>query len=175
MRCIVRVPSGLWREASRHLLVSPSERMAYLLARASRWDDPWRGPTTDLLVRRALLVPDAALLTQSPTRLEVEPAFTQEVLRACYETGMSLIDVHTHPFSSGPVWFSSHDETNMQVTHREFATMMPDEPVAAAASLVLGPGGLAGAWCPDPDDVPKSLDMVTLAGVPLTDEWGCAA
>lgn len=150
MRCVLRLPARVWRPAEEHLLASSSERMAYLLARASRWTDPWGNRTTDLLVRQALLIPDAALRVQSPVRAEVAPDFTREVLRACYETGMSLVDVHTHPFSGGPVRFSGHDEHNMRLTHAEFAANMPDDPPAIAVSLVLGPGGLAGTWSPRP-------------------------
>jgi hypothetical protein len=174
MRCTIRLPHRMWDEVERHLLASASERMAYLLARASRWTDPWGVPATDLLVRRALLVPDAALPVQTPTRVEVDPAFTGEVLRACYETGLSLIDVHTHPFSSGPVRFSDHDETNMRVTHGEFAAHMPAEPLAVAASLVLGPGGLAGAWTPRPSGRVTALDTVCLIGNGLTEVPLCA-
>lgn len=150
MRCVLRLPARVWRPAEEHLLACPSERMAYLLARASTWTDPWGRHTTDLLVRQALLIPDTALHVQSPVRVEVDPDFTRQVLLACYETGMSLVDVHTHPFGGGPVWFSGHDEHNMRLTHAEFAATMPDEPPAIAASLVLGPGGLAGAWSPHP-------------------------
>ncbi|GAA2161987.1 hypothetical protein [Actinomadura napierensis] len=171
MRCVLRLPAQVWRPAERHLLASSSERMAYLLARASRWTDPWGRRTTDLLVRQALLIPDEVLHVQSPVRAEVDPGFTQQVLRACYETGMSLVDVHTHPFGGGPVWFSGHDEQNMRLTHAEFAASMPDAPPIAAASLVLGPGGLAGAWSPHPREL-APLDACvllddTLSEVPL--------
>ncbi|GAA0543908.1 hypothetical protein [Actinomadura livida] len=168
MRCVLRLPSRVWGPAAEHLLASASVRMAYLLARASSWTDPWGGRTTDPLVRQALLVPDAALHVQSPVRVEVDPEFTRQVLRACYETGMSLVDVHTHPFGDGPVWFSGHDEHNMRVTHTEFADTMPDDPPAIAASLVLGPGGLAGAWSPHPRRL-APLDACILLDHPLSE------
>ncbi|MEU8305926.1 hypothetical protein AB0C84_20410 [Actinomadura sp. NPDC048955] len=169
MRCVLRLPARVWRATEEHLLASPSERMAYLLARASRWSDPWGRSTTDLLVRQALLIPDAALNVQTPVRVEVDPDFTRQILRACYETGMSLVDVH--PFGGGPVWFSGHDEHNMRLTHAEFAETMPDRPPAIAASLVLGPGGLAGAWSPQQHRLAPLDDCVlldnTFSEVPL--------
>ena len=69
------------------------------------WTDPWSGAALDLLVTRALVVPDAALAVQSGVRAEIGPAFTREVLVACYETGLSLVDLHTHPFSVDSVGF----------------------------------------------------------------------
>lgn len=173
MRCVLRLPARVWRPAEEHLLASPSERMAYLLARASRWTDPWGRHTTDLLVRQALLIPDAALDVQSPVRVEVDPDFTRPILRACYETGMSLVDVHTHPFGGGPVRFSGHDEHNMRLTHAEFAETMPDRPPAVAASLVLGPGGLAGAWSPHPRRL-APLDACVLLDDTLSEVPLCA-
>lgn len=163
MRCLIRIPDGVWQPVRDHLLASPDERMAYLLARASTWTDPWGEPAVDLLVRRALLIPDEALHLQAPTRVEVDPAFTGQVLRACYETGFSLIDVHTHPFGDGPVRFSAHDRDNMLLTHTEFAARIPQDPPALAASLVLGPGGLAGAWSP-PGGALHTIDAFRLIG-----------
>ncbi|MDT5040678.1 MAG: hypothetical protein QOE51_1663 [Actinoplanes sp.] len=146
MRCLIRVPAPLWRHTRDYLLAVGVERMAYLLARASMWDDPWEGPTVDLLVRQALLVPNEVLSTQTPTAVEIEPGFTREVLRACYETGLSLVDIHTHPFSASGVAFSGHDRANMRTTHAEFRREIPQEPPALAASLVVGRDAVAGAW-----------------------------
>jgi hypothetical protein len=174
MRCVLRMPDRVWHPVRSHLLASSCERMAYLLARASRWTDPWGRQTTDLLVRQALLIPDEALRLQCPTRVEVDPAFTGEVLRACYETGLSLIDVHTHPFGHGPVCFSTHDKDNMILTHAEFQARIPQDPPAAAASLVLGPGGLAGAWSPPSGGGLAALDAFTLIGTTTCEVPLCA-
>ena len=146
MRCQIRVPATIWAPTRAWLLAVPVERIAYLLARASVWDDPWRGPTVDLLVGCALLVPDAALTAQSTVRVEVDPAFTRAVLLGCYETGLSLIDVHTHPFADTHVSFSGTDVTNMTTTHAEFHREIPQHPAAVAASLVLGRNAVAAAW-----------------------------
>jgi hypothetical protein len=117
MRCQIRIPATIWAPTRAWLLAVPVERIAYLLARASVWDDPWRGPTVDLLVGCALLVPDAALTAQSAVRVEVDPAFTRTVLLGCYETGLSLIDVHTHPFSDTHVGFSGTDIADINHTN----------------------------------------------------------
>jgi hypothetical protein len=148
MRCVIRVPVQVWQAVRAWLLAVPEERMAYLLARASVFTDPWDGPTVDLLARSALLIPDAALVAQSVVRVEVDPQFTRAVLVSCYETGLSLIDIHTHPFAAGRVWFSGTDLHNMRVTHAEFRAEIPQDPPAAAASLVLGRNSVAAAWLP---------------------------
>lgn len=154
MRATLRVGNGTWSAVREHLFGSKDERMAYLLARASVWTDPCGRDELDLLVTRAVVVPDTALTVQSGVRVDVDAAFTREVLVACYETGLSLVDVHTHPFSTDPVAFSSHDVANMRVTHAEFLAGMPTRPPRAVASLVLGRRAVAGMFTsPDGGDL----------------------
>lgn len=145
MHTTLRMSRPVWRSMRAHLLGSGNERMAYLLARGGQWPDPAGAPVLDLLVTSVLLVPDTALIVQTGVRVEIDPMFTREVLIACYEAGMSLIDVHTHPFSTDTVSFSGHDVTNMRATHTDFLARMPDTPPAGVASLVLGQSGVAGA------------------------------
>lgn len=146
MRIVIRVPAMVWSETRRHLLGTSDERMAYLLGHASVWRDPWERTTTDLLVRCAVAIPDSALVFQTGVRVEVDPAFTGTVLRECYEYALSLVDLHTHPFTDQRVRFSPHDEANMLATHAEFAETIPQAPPALAASFVLGQRSVAGAW-----------------------------
>jgi len=146
MRGTLRIGATAWSAVREHLFGSRDERMAYLLARASVWTDPWGSEVVDLLVTRAMPVPDAALRLQSGVRVEVEAAFTREILVACYETGLSLVDVHTHPFAVGAVSFSGHDVANMPVTHAEFLAAVPPDPPRTAASLVLGQRAAAGVF-----------------------------
>jgi hypothetical protein len=175
MRCVIRIPAAVWHATTQHLLAVPVERLAYLLARASVWVDPWDGPTTDLLVRQALLVPEAALAIQTSVRVEVDPQFTRAVLLCCYETGLSLVDVHTHPFAGDQVSFSSHDIANMRETHAEFRRQIPQAPPAVAASLVIGQRGVAGAWLdPDHDDI-TSIRAVRLVAQRHEEVTLCAA
>lgn len=145
MRSTLRMSRPVWTSTLAYLLGSHDERMAYLLARGGRWPDPAGDPVLDLLVTSVWLVPDSALTVQSGVRVEIDPAFTREVLIACYETGLSLIDVHTHPFSTRTVSFSGHDVANMRATHADFLARMPDAPPAGVASLVVGQSSVAGA------------------------------
>jgi hypothetical protein len=145
MHATLRMSRPVWTSMRAHLLASRDERMAYLLARGGRWPDPAGAPVLDLLVTSVLLVPDSALTMQTGVRVEIDPVFTREVLIACYETGLSLVDVHTHPFSTDAVSFSGHDVANMRATHADFLARMPGTPPAGVASLVLGQSGVAGA------------------------------
>jgi len=144
--CRLRVPVAIWDGLTEWLRASEQERFAYLLGRASAVDDPWGRRTVDVWVRRAVPVPDQALVIQSPVRVEVDPTFSAAVLQACWEGGLSLIDVHTHPFADASVGFSGHDRNNMLHTHAEFAASIPTDPPAVAASLVLGRRSAAGTW-----------------------------
>lgn len=174
MRAVIRIPAEVWGPTRGWLLDSPDERMAYLLARASVFTDPWQVTTVDLLVRQALLIPQAALVAQSTVRVEVDPGFTRAVLVMCYETGLSLVDVHTHPFATTRVAFSGHDITNMRATHADFRAGMPAEPPAAAASVVCGQRSFAAAWL-DPDRAGMvPVDAVQLVGARTTQVTLCA-
>lgn len=164
MRGVLRVGRGVWSATLAHLLGCRQERMAYLLARASSWTSVAGEPTLDLLVVRALPVPDAALSVQSPVRVVVEPSFTKAVLIGCYEAGLSLVDVHTHPFATDRVAFSGHDEGNMRDTHSEFLRLLPANPPVAVASLVIGQSSVAGRFSAATEAAPRPLDGFTILG-----------
>jgi hypothetical protein len=169
MRAVLRTPARVWEPARAWLLDSTEERLAYLLARVSVLTDPWRGPTVDLLVGYAILVPDSALAAQSPVRVEVDPAFTRAVLVGCYETGLSLIDVHTHPFATTRVAFSGTDTANMCQTHAEFRREIPQDPPALAASLVVGRDSVVGAWLPPGEQALLPLARMQLTGTRIVE------
>jgi hypothetical protein len=162
MRATIRIGAAVWAAMREYLLDSPDERAGYLLARAGVWTTTEGTPALDLLVTRAIPVPDAALRIQDRVRVEIDETFTREVLVACYETGLSLIDVHTHPFTLDSVHFSGHDVANMRVTHAQFLATMPADPPRAAASLVLGQRSVAGAFTGPDGGRLHSLDRMQL-------------
>lgn len=167
MRCRLRIPGPLWAELSAWLLgAGQRERLAYLLARTSAWRDPWGPDVCELWGRYVVPVPDDALVVQSPVRVEVDPAFCRAVLLAGFETGMSLVDAHSHPFSDEFVAFSGHDVENMGATHAEYLAGVPQEPPALAVSLVLGQRSVAGAWTDPRSGRLRALDelRITPAG-----------
>ncbi len=122
-------PSGVWPELRRHLLGHGSqEQLAFLLAGVARGRGWFR-----LLVRDVVPVPPEAFDQQTDVYLTVKQAFSQEVLRRCYQEGLSLIEIHSHPFSQGRVTFSGTDLANeaekfqyvaQKIPHVHHATMV---------------------------------------------------
>lgn len=145
-RCRVLVPRALWTALLAHVGQAHVERLAYLLAGTSWWEDMRGRATVELLARRLLLPSDDAYVAQGPTRVWTDPAVSRQVLRACYEGGLSLVDVHAHPDALTSVAFSRQDLRDSLRAHAEFAAVMPKQPPAVAASLVLGGGCVAGVW-----------------------------
>ncbi len=166
-QCCLIVPEVIWTELSAHLLGSDLERFAYLLGRAEVHSDrPGRRVVT-IRTRYALLLPDAALAVQTPTRVEVAADISRTVLRTCYEHALSLVDVHSHPGTSTPAVFSEPDRDNAVETHREFHATIPARPPVVAASLVLTHTGVDGLWF-DPDAGRLApLDIPSVANAPL--------
>ncbi|MCO1575123.1 hypothetical protein M8C13_05040 [Crossiella sp. SN42] len=164
MRASIRTGDGSWSHLREHLLGSEQERMAYLLARATRWADHSGSPVLDLLVTRVVLVPDSGLSHQSAVSVVPEASVTRELLIACYETGLSLIDVHSHPFATDHVSFSGHDVANMRETHRDFLMRMPADPPIGVASLVLGRESVAGAFTDPRSGALLPLHSLTVLG-----------
>ncbi|WP_322769288.1 Mov34/MPN/PAD-1 family protein [Frankia sp. Cr1] len=145
-RCRLIIADAIWTELSAHLLGSDLEQFAYLLGRAEITGDRWGRRAVTVRAQRALLLPDAALTVQSPTRVEVATDISRTVLRTCYEHALSLIDVHSHPGTSAPAAFSGTDRANTMETHREFHATIPARPLVIAASLVLTHTGVDGLW-----------------------------
>ena len=100
--------------------------------------------------------------------MEVDAAFTRDVLLACYESGLSLVDVHTHPFATDRVDFSAHDVANMRITHHEFLDGVPTPPPVGVASLVVGQTSVAGAITEPATGQLEPLTTLTLVGDHIT-------
>lgn len=173
MRSTVRMSRPVWTSLCAYLLGSRDERMAYLLARGGWWPDPAGDAVCDLLVTSVLPAPDSALVVQSGVRVEIDPTFTREVLIACYESGMSLVDVHTHPFSTDTVAFSGHDMANMRATHADFLARMPDTPPVGVASLVVGQSSVTGGVTDPGTRTLNPLDRFLLLDDAMTEVTLC--
>ncbi|MEV6801923.1 hypothetical protein AB0M91_26780 [Micromonospora rifamycinica] len=165
MACALRISRDIWGTIQRHLRDSGDERGAYLLAPRRPVDRPvGHRAVTDLLVTRAIPIPDDALSVQNGVRVEVAAWLTREVLIACFETGLSLVDMHSHPFADDTVSFSGLDVENMRQTHTEFLDRMPAVPPVGVALLVLGQASVAGAYTGPDDGTLRMLDRLVLLG-----------
>jgi len=114
-------PAGAWPEVRDHLLGDGSnEQLAFLLAGVARGRGWLR-----LLVREVVPVPPDAFDRQTPAYLAVEPTFSRAILSRCYEEGLSLIEVHSHPFARRNVTFSAVDLANERQKFGYVATKIP--------------------------------------------------
>lgn len=140
MQSEVILPAGVWPELRHHLLgQGPDEQLAFLLAGVAKGRG-WQR----LLVREVIPVPGEAFDRQTTAYLAVKPAFSQAVLHRCYQEGLSLIEVHSHPFARRDVSFSTTDLANDAAKFRYLAAKIPH---VRHATMVLGQADLdAHMW-----------------------------
>ncbi len=160
MRREILLPAGAWPTLTAHLLEQGDrEQLAFLLAAVAKGRDWLR-----LLVRHVIPVAPDDLMRQSPTCLEVRPEFSQAILRRCYETGLSLIEVHSHPFAGQHAAFSAIDMANEADKARYIGEKIPH---IRHAAMVIGHDSLDAHLWEDREAVP--IDLVRPLDRPITD------
>ncbi len=159
MRREILLPGGAWPALRAHLLgQGEREQLAFLLAAVAKGRGWLR-----LLVRHVLPVAPDDLARQSSTCLEVRPEFSQALLRRCYETGLSLIEVHSHPFARRHAAFSAIDLANEADKARYIAQKIPH---IRHAAMVVGHQSLDAHLWEDQEAVP--IDLVRPLDPPVT-------
>jgi len=140
MRREVIFPAGTWPQLREHVLGhGADEQLAFLLAGTARGRD-WQR----FLVREMLTVPAEGFVKQTAAYLEVKSLFAQAVLQRTFETGLSLIEVHSHPFSQRGVRFSALDLAHELLRFRYVANKIP---FVNHLTMVLGQADLdAHLW-----------------------------
>jgi molybdopterin-synthase adenylyltransferase len=129
-----------WEALETHLLDNSLEQGAFLLAEPIE-----REGLVRLLVREVLPVPTSHLLAQSGAYLETDPVFFAPILKRARIDRYSVIVVHSHPFSTGSVGFSSVDDRGESALIPKIQTRVPGIPHAA---LVVGRGAAAARIYP---------------------------
>jgi molybdopterin/thiamine biosynthesis adenylyltransferase len=155
-------PASIWPALRTHLLdQGQKEQLAFLLAGVARgWG--W----IRLLVREVIPVPSEAFEHQTSAYLAVKSAFSQAVLRRCYEEGLSLIEVHSHPFAHRNVTFSTTDLANETEKFRYVARKIPH---VHHATMVVGQNDLdAHLWDQRRRRI-VPIDRVRVLDAPITD------
>jgi len=137
-------PAGQWEKLRHHLFgseetgsqYSGDEQMALLLA------GPNRSPEgTRLVVRELLLANPSDLASQSGAGIAPSGEFVADALTRCRQEGWSLIEVHSHPFSTGhATTFSGIDWANDRAKMPELKHLLPEG--AVHATMVIGPASL---------------------------------
>lgn len=124
-------PTGMWQQVRDSLLADLStERVCYLLCGHSRVGDRLR------LLACYHVVPDESdYISRTVASVRVKQSLLAEVLRECERLGLSLIDLHSHPFAHEEVHFSGVDEADEREKSDWFAKNLPS---SFYGSLVLG-------------------------------------
>jgi molybdopterin/thiamine biosynthesis adenylyltransferase len=165
MRREIVITQRDFRQLREHLLrpgIHEDEQMAYILCGVNEGED-----YLQLLVREVIPVPPEGFEHQSGVHLTVKKGFTRKVYQRCSESGLSLIEAHSHPFASGHVSFSSIDTANEE---KRFPYVEEKIPNIHNASMVLGRNSIdAHVWDKKIHSV-LPIDLIRVVGTPCT-EW----
>lgn len=125
------IPCGMWSRIHEYLFKDTSREYAcYLLC-----GHAWRGNTLRLL-GCFLVLPEAAdYVSHSLASVHLKQSLLAEILRECSRLGLSLVDLHSHPFAKDTVSFSGVDETDEREKAAWFAEQLPR---CYYGSVVLG-------------------------------------
>jgi len=119
----------MWHDLRTHLLRpvqrlngwGPDEQLAFLLASSNCSPQGRR-----LLVREMLAATPADLVYQGPAGIAPRSAFVLHALNRCRNESLHLVEVHSHPFSSGPgTTFSGIDWANDRGKMPGVAALVP--------------------------------------------------
>lgn len=119
------------------LLLSERETCAVLLAAPPVMSSEM----PSFLVREIYPVPESAYEIRTETQAQLRPEFLVPLVQRAREQQLSVVFVHTHPFSEGIPSFSPVDDSGERHLAEFLARRVPTVPHAA---LVVGPDGCSG-------------------------------
>lgn len=129
-------PARMFSDLKAALFLSEEETCAVLLAIPSAA----LNGQTNLLVREVYPAPENAYAVRTGTATQLRPEFLVPVAQRAREERLSVIFVHTHPFSEGTPAFSAIDDDG----ERHLAQFLTKRvPGVLHAALVVGPDGCA--------------------------------
>src|SRR5262245_6394024 len=125
------VPSGMWGQIHDYLFADLTKEYAcYLLCGHSR-----RSRTQRLLGCYLVLPEPDEYVSHSLASVELRRSLLATILGECERLGLSLIDIHSHPFAGDQVGFSATDEADEQEKAAWFSKHLP---ASFFGSIVLG-------------------------------------
>lgn len=139
----VRITAPDYQALLAHLLGHPQtyEEGAFMLAGRIRLS----GALT-FVVREVLPVPRDEIISHSAVHLDARPEFIARVLKRARADSLSVIQVHSHPFSRDSVGFSGRDHFGEK---RLFPKIAQRVPGVEHGALVFGQKAYAGrVWVP---------------------------
>ena len=158
--------SSLWLQLRDHLLPtddgpgrwSNNEQLAFILAAPNVSASRVR-----LVGHELVLAQRADLAHQSPSAIGPDGQFVADALTRCRQEGWSLIEVHSHPFESGPrTTFSGVDWSNDRMKMPRLASMLP-EPFYHA-TIVVGQHSLDAHYYQRTTGAILPVRQVTIVG-----------
>jgi molybdopterin-synthase adenylyltransferase len=158
--------SSLWSQLRAHLLSineglgqrGANEQLAFILAAPNASSSRIR-----LVGHELLLARPRDLNHQSASAISPDGRFVAEALTRCRQEGWSLIEVHSHPFDSGPrTTFSHIDWSNDRMKMPRLAAMLP-EPFWHA-TMVVGQNSLDAHYYQRATGAIRSVQQVTIVG-----------
>ena len=132
MAVTLAIADDLWRGLRDHLLAARHERIAFVLARDAG---------ERLLARETLAIPDAALEVRAADRVSLQLDALIDAMNAAADSGLVLVETHSHPRSRGRVEFSPVDLRGQAEMASYLSGIMPGRPYAA---LVIGRNAVRG-------------------------------
>jgi molybdopterin/thiamine biosynthesis adenylyltransferase len=133
----VIVTRKIWDKTSSHLLQNDDEHLAFLLANTAKTNS---GIT--FLIQDFLLISDQKF---TPEKLHMELSLDQilNVINTAKKKNMSLIEIHSHPFSTHQTTFSFTDLDGFKEFVPYVLDSLPEKPYGA---LVLGQKSIDGMY-----------------------------
>lgn len=128
------LPYGMYSQIREYLFRDLSrEYLCYLLC-----GHTVIGQSLRLLGCYLVIPDDTDIVSQSLTSVGTNKGFLKELLQECERLGLSLIDIHSHPFSSSTVSFSSIDDRDELEKAEWFHSYLPH---CFYGSIVMGTNG----------------------------------
>ena len=153
----VIVTREIWEKTSNHLLQDDNEHLAFFLANTTKTNS---GIT--FLIRDVILVPDQDF---SPQKLHMELSLDQilNVINTAKKKKMSLIEIHSHPFTTYRTSFSLTDLDGFKEFVPYVLDSLPGKPYGA---LVLGQKSIDGMYWES--KIAKSINKIEIIDENLT-------
>ena len=106
----IKITAHQWQQLESALLSRTDvETKAFVFAQSVQLDS-----RTQFLVREVVEVPADAYESRSAAQVVIREEYVARMLQHSYRHGLSLVDVHTHPWSERPTFSSIDDRTDQK-------------------------------------------------------------
>jgi len=139
-----------------HVIQDGQEEAAFLICGVAETPN-----FTNIVVREVIPVPDSGFIKKSGAFLTIKPEFMMPIIKQARLDNLSVISVHSHPFSSGSAGFSSIDDEGDDILMPKICSRIPQR---AHGHMVVGRNSLdVRLWMKDKYSA-VSVDLVKIVG-----------